>query len=223
MHILLVEDDSKIAQFIQEELEEDGHRVVICQDGKTGAHTALTSQWDMIILDRMLPKLDGLTLLQQIRDQGLATPVLMLTAMDGIQERVDGLSTGADDYLVKPFDIAELRARIYAIVRRSVNTTNKTLLYAQDLVLNRTTQAVSRADQPIILMPREYKILEYMLLHADQLVTKSMLLQHVWHFNFDPQTSLVQTHVSRLRSKIDKPFDSPLIETIKGQGYVIHS
>lgn len=221
MHVLIVEDDLETGEFIQRGLQEAGDSA----QHVTGADEALTlapqQQFDAIVFDRLLPGMDGIDAVRLLREAKVETPMIMLTALSGIDDRVAGLEAGADDYMVKPFAFSELYARLQALLRRQPFNAEVSTLQAGDLVLNRTTQVVTRAGQPIELARREYRILELLLLNVGHVVTRTMLLDRVWGYGFDPRTSIVQTHVSRLRAKIDKPFDSELIRTVRGSGYVI--
>ena len=221
MNILLVEDDAETATFITRGLRESGAAVTHVSDAPQGIVAATQHDYDTIIFDRMLPGMDGLDAVRVLRQSKIETPIIMLTALAGIDDRVDGLEAGADDYLVKPFAFAELYARIRALGRRQPMQQEELRLQIADLLLDRTTQQVTRGGQRIDLMPREYRILEFLMQHPGQLVTRTMLLEKVWGYNFDPKTSLVQTHVSRLRAKVDKPFEEELIRTVRGSGYII--
>lgn len=223
MNILLVEDNDETAEFIMRGLTEAGETVTRESAGNTGLVAAASSDFDVIIFDRLLPGVDGLNAVRVLRESNVTTPIIMLTALSGIDDRVAGLEAGADDYLVKPFAFSELYARLKALSRRSPMTPTETRLQIGDLILERTTQTVTRAGQPLELLPREYRILEYLMQNEGQLVTRTMLLEKVWGYSFDPKTSLVQTHLSRLRAKVDKPFDKEMITTIRGSGYVIAS
>jgi two-component system OmpR family response regulator len=184
---------------------------------------AAGERYDMMVVDRMLPELDGLAIVKTIRGAGIETPVLFLTALGGIDDRVTGLDAGGDDYLVKPFAFSELLARINALARRPPFASAETVLRVADLEMDLLKRTVIRDGQGIDLQPREFRLLEYLLRHAGDVVTRTMLLEHVWDFNFDPRTNVVETHVSRLRSKVDKPFDTPLIHTVRGAGYSVHA
>jgi len=223
MQILLVEDNEETASFIVRGLEEAGSTVTLERNGKSGMVRAAGGDFDVIIFDRMLPGMDGLDAVRVLRQSNIETPVLMLTAMSGIDDRVAGLEAGADDYLVKPFAFEELYARVKALSRRLPLNQEPTQLKIADLILERTTQKVSRAGQILDLLPREYRILEYMMQNEGQLITRTMLLEKIWGYRFDPKTSLVQTHFSRLRAKVDKPFNVELIKTVRGAGYVIEA
>ncbi|MBQ4810544.1 response regulator transcription factor [Pseudoalteromonas luteoviolacea] len=221
MKVLIVEDDFDTADFIKRGLEQNGdtaHHVGTAQQGMV---LATSEEFDVIIFDRLLPKMDGIDAVRILRGSNVVTPIIMLTALSETADRVSGLDAGADDYLVKPFDFSELYARLKALTRRTPLKQEALLLNIADLRLERTARRVSRGGQALDLNPKEYQILEYLMLNPGQLVTKTMLLEKVWGFNFDPKTSLVQTHVSRLRNKVDKPFDTELIKTIRGCGYII--
>ena len=221
MNILFVEDNEETAAFVSRGLEEAGDTVTVVSDSKNGLIAAAAGRFDVIVFDRLLPGLDGLDAVRVLRQSGVTTPIIMLTALSGIDDRVDGLEAGADDYLVKPFAFSELHARIRALSRRQPLTEEVTRLQVGDLVMERTTQIATRDNHVLDLLPREYRILEYLMQNEGQLVTRTMLLEKIWGYKFDPKTSLVQTHLSRLRAKVDKPFDTELIRTVRGSGYVI--
>ena len=222
VQILLVEDNQETVAFISRGLEEARDAVTIATAAQEGLLAAAAHTFDVIIFDRLLPGMDGLDAVRVLRQSGIVTPILMLTALDGIDDRVNGLEAGADDYLTKPFAFAELYARLRALARRQpLAEAEATRLMVGDLVLERTTQTVTRAGERLELLPREYRILEYLMLNEGQLVTRTMLLERVWGYRFDPKTSLVQTHLSRLRAKVDRPFETELIRTVRGAGYVI--
>lgn len=221
MHILLVEDDLKVAKYLVSAFHESGHHVSHAQDGPEGKTLGLTLALDVMVVDRMLPRLDGLSLVRELREQGVSTPALFLTALDTIDERVEGLRAGGDDYLVKPFAYAELLARVESIVRRDNAAAIEHRLIVADLELNRLTREVRRAGQLLDLTPQEYRLLEYLMQHAGHVMTRTMLLENVWHYHFDPQTNIIDVHISKLRNKIDKNFDSPLLRTIRGAGYCL--
>lgn len=221
MNILLVEDNDETASFISRGLEEAGETVTHELTARTGLVTAASQSFDVMIFDRLLPGMDGVDAVRVLRQSGVTTPIIMLTALSGIDDRVEGLEAGADDYLVKPFAFSELYARIRALSRRQPLAEEVTRLQVGDLIVERTTQTVTRQGKALDLLPREYRILEYLMQNEGQLVTRTMLLEKIWGYRFDPKTSLVQTHLSRLRSKVDKPFDAELIRTIRGAGYVI--
>ena len=222
MRVLVVEDEPETADYIRTSLTAAGHVVDHCADGKAGFLSALDNDYDVLVVDRMLPGLDGLTLVKSIRGANVATPVLFLSAMGGINDRVDGLEAGADDYLVKPFSFMELSARLAALTRRPPLKAEETVLRVVDLEMDLIRRTVFRAGQAIDLQPREFSLLEYLMRNADRVLTRTMLLEAVWDFHFDPKTNVVETHISRLRNKIDKPFDSALIHTVRGAGYSLH-
>lgn len=219
MHILLIEDDCTVAEYLARGLGECGHVVDHAEDGDAGLHLALTGEYDVIIADRMLPKRDGLSIIRMLRADGDLTPVLVLSALGEVDDRVAGLRAGGDDYLVKPCAFSELLARLEALTRRHVETVDATQLQLADLVLDLRTQHVSRAGHVVRLQPREYRLLEYLMRHAGQVVTRTMLLENVWDFHFDPQTNVIDVQISRLRTKIDRDFDRPLLHTVRGAGY----
>ncbi len=219
MHVLLVEDDQALADYIHSQLEGAGHECVHCADGESGQEAARSQRFDVWIIDRMLPGKDGLSLLQSRRQEGDETPALVLSALGEVDDRVQGLQSGADDYLVKPFAMDELLARLQVLLRRGQGVQATTQLHAGELSMDLLQQEVSRGDTVIALQPREYKLLEYLMRHAGQVVTRAMLLEHVWGYNFDPQTNVIDVHISRLRQKIDKDFDTPLLHTVRGAGY----
>ncbi|MEP4146415.1 MAG: response regulator transcription factor [Halioglobus sp.] len=220
MNVLLVEDDPSVAKFICSELARVGYSSVHCADGDGAYDTARDQAFDVWIVDRMLPGRDGLRLIQDLRDIGNKTPALVLSALGEVDDRVQGLRSGADDYLVKPFAMDELLARLQVLSRRGAsNSDGTTRLQVEDLVMDLLQQDVSRRGQPVLLQPREYKLLEYLMRYAGQVVTRAMLLEHVWGYNFDPQTNVIDVHVSRLRQKIDKDFETPLLLTVRGAGY----
>ncbi len=221
MHILLIEDDPEAAQFLQTGLQPEGHKVSVENDGRSGLIIAATGTFDLLILERSLPGLDGLAILRVLREVGVQTPALFLTMMDGIAHRVEGLRAGADDYLVKPFVLEELSARIAALARRRTGIPKNFILRIADLELNRLNQVVRRAGEKIDLKPREFKLLEYLMLHENQVVTHAMILEDVWNFHFDPKTGFIESHISRLRTKLDRGFNKELIRTFRGSGYRI--
>ena len=222
MNILLVEDDSATASFIQKGLSESGYIVDHAVDGEDGLHLALTGSYDALIIDRMLPRRDGLSIVQTLRSRQIDTPVLILSALGEVDNRVEGLRAGGDDYLVKPYAFSELLARLQALLRRSQPTPDQSVLRLRDLEMDLLKRQVKRAGQPINLQPREFTLLEYLLRHAGQVVTRTMLLEKVWDYHFDPQTNVIDVHISRLRSKLDKDFDVPLLHTIRGAGYLLY-
>lgn len=220
--VLLIEDELESAEHTASKLAENGWSVETASDGERGLRLGLEDRFDVIIVDRMLPSLDGLTLVAELRVRDVQTPVLFVTAMGSVTDRVAGLEGGGDDYLVKPFSFAELRARLHILARRGDSShVEATVLRAGNLKLDRLQRSVVRENRAVDLLPLEFKLLEFMLLHAGQVVTRSMLLQQVWGFKFDPQTNIVETHISRLRSKLDPSGSDPLIKTIRGAGYLI--
>ena len=223
MRILVVEDDSETAGYLTGGLEEEGHAVSWSRAGRDGLFLAMTENFDLLIIDRMLPELDGLTLVKTLRAARIETPVLFLTTMAGIDDRVTGLNAGGDDYLVKPFAFSELVARVKALSRRPRGTTVDTNFRVADLELDVVKHVVKRAGQEIQLQPREFRLLEYLMRHAGQVVTRTMLLDNVWNYHFDPKTNVVESHLSRLRTKIDKGFSPELIHTVRGAGYCLRA
>lgn len=222
MRILLVEDDLKIASFIVKGLEEAGFAMDHAADGEDGLHLALNEPYDAAIIDLMLPKLDGLTLIEQLRQQKVNTPVIILSAKRSIDDRIKGLQMGGDDYLTKPFSFSELLARVQALIRRANRAVEPTSLSFEDLSMNLITREVKRGDKVIDLQPKEFALLEYIMRNAGRVVSKTMILEHVWDYNFDPQTDVVDVLVCRLRSKVDRSFDQKMIHTIRGVGYVLN-
>ncbi len=221
MKILIIEDDEKTAGYVANGLREAGYTIDRAGDGKEGLYLAADGGYDLLVVDRMLPVMDGLAVVRALRGSGVHTPVLFLTALSGIDERVSGLDAGGDDYLTKPFSFAELEARVRALLRRPAAAVQQTVLRVADLELDLVKRTVARGDQPISLQPREFRLLEYLMRHAGEVVTRTMLLEQVWDFHFDPQTNVVETHISRLRTKVDKPFQSTLIHTVRGAGYCL--
>jgi len=221
MHILVIEDDTETASYIARGLKPHGYTVDQAADGKDGLFMALENQHDIIILDRMLPALDGLSILKTLRSSGKQTPVIILSAMGEVDDRVEGLKAGGDDYLVKPFAFSELLARIEVLLRRGEIKPDTSLLRVADLELDRLTHTVKRGGKVINLQPREYLILEFLMQHAGQVVTRTMLLESVWEYHFDPQTNIIDVHISRLRNKIDKGFTPALLQTVRGAGYCL--
>lgn len=221
MRVLLVEDDPHTAAFILKGLREDGHTVEHASDGRQGLFLATTENFDTIVLDRMLPLLDGLVLLQTLRGAGNRTPLLLLTALGEVEHRVEGLRSGADDYLVKPFAYSELSARLDSIVRRGREGASgeSTRLRVGDLELDLLSREARRGDKRIELQPREFRLLEYLMRQAERVVTRTMLLEAVWDYHFDPQTNVIDVHISRLRQKIDHGHERPLLHTVRGAGY----
>ena len=227
MRILLIEDDPETTRFVRKGLEEAGHVVDQAGDGRQGLLLALDAEPDVIVVDRMLPGLDGLSIVRSLRAAGRTAPVLVLSALGEVDDRVEGLRAGGDDYLVKPFAFAELSARLEALARRRAGGAGDaapvTRLVAADLEMDLLARTVQRAGRPIELQPREFRLLEHLMRHAGQVVTRTMLLEAVWDYHFDPQTNVIDVHVSRLRRKIDRGFDIPLIHTVRGAGYVIRA
>jgi two-component system OmpR family response regulator len=222
MKVLLIEDDIKTSAFVRRGLEEHGHVVDTAASGRDGLFLAAGEPYNVMIVDRMLPGLDGLGIVKTVRAAGVMTPVLFLTTMGGIEERVEGLEAG-DDYLVKPFAFAELLARVNALARRPPMTQVPTVLKVADLEMDLINRKVRRAALEIDLQPREFRLLEYLMRNAGRVVTRTMLLEHVWEFHFDPTTNIIETHISRLRSKIDRGFDAELLETVRGSGYLLRA
>ncbi|MBN9564117.1 MAG: response regulator transcription factor [Alphaproteobacteria bacterium] len=224
MRILVVEDDKDVAGFVVRGLKEAGHLVEHADNGRDGLFMAASENFDAVILDRMLPGgIDGLRLLETLRGQKNTVPVLFLSALAEVDDRVRGLKAGGDDYLTKPFAFAELLARVEALARRGKGDAPVTRLLVADLELDLLSRQVRRAGQKIDLQPREFRLLEYLMRHAGQVVTRTMLLEGVWDYHFDPQTNVIDVHVSRLRQKVDKPFPSPLIHTIRNAGYMLRA
>jgi two-component system OmpR family response regulator len=224
MRILVVEDDKDVAGFVVRGLKEAGHVVEHADNGRDGLFMAVSEPFDAIVLDRMLPGgIDGLKILETLRGQKNATPVLILSALADVNERVKGLKAGGDDYLTKPFAFAELLARVEALSRRGKAEGPTTKLVVEDLEMDLLARQVKRSGQKIDLQPREFRLLEYLMRHAGQVVTRTMLLEGVWDYHFDPQTNVIDVHVSRLRQKVDKPFPVPLIQTIRNAGYTLRA
>jgi len=222
MRILVIEDDQHVASYLDKGLSESGHSVDLARDGKNGLVLATGEDYDAMVIDRMLPGIDGLTIVKSVRAAGIKTAILILSALGEVDDRVNGLKAGADDYLVKPFAFSELYARLEALQRRSNTTLNmETSVIVGDLELDLLSRSATRAGLQIELQPREFRLLEYLMRHAGQVVTRTMLLEHVWDYHFDPQTNVIDVHISRLRSKIDKGHDKPLLHTVRGAGYMI--
>ncbi len=217
----MIEDDREVAAYLQKGLAEHGHVVDRAEDGDEGLDLALSASYDALLLDRMLPRRDGLSVLGAMREAGVKTPVLILSALGEVDERVEGLRAGGDDYVAKPFAFSELLARLDALLRRTDPKQAETTLQVDDLVLERLSRVVTRAGRRIPLQPREFRLLEYLMQHAGQVVTRTMLLEHVWDYHFDPQTNVIDVHMSRLRSKIDRGFERPLLHTVRGAGYCL--
>lgn len=221
MKILVVEDDADAATFLVKGLRESGHAVDHALDGLTGKNMAEGGGYDAYVIDRMLPGMDGLTMLETRRSEGDETPALFLSALGEVDDRVAGLKAGGDDYLVKPYAFSELIARVEALGRRRGPTNIQTIFSVGDLEMDVMTRTVRRAGKKIDLQPREFRLLEYLMRHSGQVVTRTMLLENVWEYHFDPQTNVIDVHISRLRSKIDKEFDKPLLKTVRGAGYTL--
>ncbi len=223
MRILLIEDDRQMAGYLCKALGEAGAVVDLAEDGRDGLLQAASGPYDVLIVDRMLPGLDGLGIVRTLRASGNRTPVLFLSALGEVDDRVEGLRAGGDDYLVKPFAFSELYARIEALLRRGASDAPVTRRRVADLEMDLLKREVSRAGRVIPLQPREFRLLEYLLAHAGQVVTRTMLLEHVWDYHFDPQTNVIDVHISRLRAKIDRGFEPPLLHTVRGAGYMIRA
>lgn len=223
MRILIIEDDLDTASYIKRGVGEAGHLADHAADGRDGLLLATTEQYDVLIIDRMLPEMDGLTIVKTIRAAENNTPVLILSALGEVDDRVQGLKAGADDYLVKPFAFSELMARLEALLRRKEVEAPATRLQVDDLQLDLLSREVTRNRQTLDLQPREFRLLEYLMRHHGQVVTRTMLLEKVWDYHFDPQTNIIDVHISRLRGKIDKGFDKPLLHTVRGSGYVLRA
>ena len=221
MRILLVEDDQKIALFIIKGLKAEGFAVDHADNGEDGLHLALTEPYDAAVIDIMLPRLDGLALIERMRLEKKNIPVIILSAKDTVDDRVTGLQTGGDDYLTKPFAFSELLARIQALIRRSTDQSEPTRLVVDDVSMNLITREVVRDDQKIELQPLEFSLLEYLMRNAGRVVSKTMIMEHVWDYYFDPQTNVVESRIYKLREKIDKNFTTKLIHTVRGVGYVL--
>ena len=221
MKLLVVEDDREAAAFLVKGLKESGHTVDHAADGREGLMLATTERFDAIILDRMLPGMDGLAIVAALRASDNATPVLILSALDQVDDRVRGLKAGGDDYLTKPYAFSELMARLESLLRRGAGGKTETKLKVGELEIDLLARTVRRGAAEIELLPREFRLLEYLMKHAGQVVTRTMLLENVWDYHFDPQTNVIDVHISRLRSKIDKGFAQPLLHTVRGAGYMI--
>jgi two-component system OmpR family response regulator len=222
MRVLVVEDNSDTGAYIRQGLREQGYAVDLASDGIQGLDYAVAGVYDLLILDRMLPGLDGLDLLRRLRERGVATPAIFLSARGNVGDRVEGLDAGADDYLVKPFSFAELLARIRVVLRRGAEVV-PTILQVADLRLDPVARSVERAGRRIDLSAKQFALLEYLLRHAGQVVSRTMILEHVWDFEFDALTNVVDVHINRLRNKVDRDFDRPLIHTLRGVGYVLRA
>ena len=222
MRILIIEDDADVLAYIVKGLTEQGHTIDQAADGKSGLLLATTEDYDAMVIDRMLPEIDGLTIVKSVRGAGKQTPMLILSALGEVDSRVEGLRAGGDDYLTKPFAFSELLARIEALGRRPATISEpETSLHVADMEMNLLARTVTRANRNIDLQPREFRLLEYLMRHQGQVVTRTMLLEQVWDYHFDPQTNVIDVHVSRLRGKVDKGFEHNLIQTVRGAGYMI--
>jgi two-component system OmpR family response regulator len=221
MRLLIIEDDRDAAEYLVKAFREVGHVADSAANGEDGLALALDDAYDVLIVDRMLPKLDGLSLIGQLRQKGKETPVLILSALGQVDDRVKGLRAGGDDYLPKPYSFSELLARVEVLSRRRGKPSEETVYRVGDLELDRLSHSVKRGDAEIDLQPREFRLLEYLMKHSGQVVTRTMLLENVWDYHFDPQTNVIDVHISRLRSKIDKGFAQPLLHTVRGAGYMI--
>jgi len=221
MRLLIIEDDRDVAGYLAKAFNEVGHVADVASDGEDGLNLALDGAYDVLIVDRMLPKLDGLSVIGKLRADGISTPALILSALGQVDDRVKGLRAGGDDYLAKPYAFSELLARVEVLARRRVGPGEETVYRVADLELDRLSHRVARGKDEIVLQPREFRLLEYLMKHAGQVVTRTMLLENVWDYHFDPQTNVIDVHISRLRSKIDKNFGSPLLHTVRGAGYTI--
>jgi two-component system, OmpR family, response regulator len=223
VHLLLIEDDTEAARFLIEGLRESGYTVDHAADGREGLSRAREARFDLIVTDRMLPHIDGLAVIEQLRARGVGTPVLVLSALGSVDDRVRGLKAGGDDYLTKPFAFAELLARIEALLRRHAGAAHATRLKVEDLEFDLLARRVTRGGREVELTARELKLLEFLMRRAGQVVTRTMLLEGVWDLHFDPQSNLIDVHISRLRQAIDRGSDHPLIHTVRGTGYVLRS
>lgn len=221
MKVLVIEDDREASRYLEKALTEAGHSADVAGDGETGETLAENGHYDVLIVDRMLPKKDGLSVIMALRAKGIGTPVLILSALGQVDDRVTGLRAGGDDYLTKPYAFSELLARIEVLQRRKNPKEAETIYRVGDLELDRLAHTAKRGGQDIILQPREFRLLEYLMRHAGQVVTRTMLLENVWDYHFDPQTNVIDVHISRLRSKIEKGFDTPLLHTVRGAGYML--
>jgi two-component system, OmpR family, response regulator len=221
MRLLIVEDDREAADYLKKALREAGHVAELARDGEEGLAAAVDGEFDVLVVDRMLPKRDGLSVISELRARGNKTPVLILSALGQVDDRVTGLRAGGDDYLAKPYAFSELLARVEALTRRTTQQSGDTVYRVGDLELDRLSHRVTRGGKEIPLQPREFRLLEYLMRHAGQVVTRTMLLENVWDYHFDPQTNVIDVHVSRLRAKVDKGFDSALLHTVRGAGYMI--
>ncbi len=223
MHILVIEDDIEAAGWLVKGLREAGHVTDHAKDGEEGLEMAREGDYDVLIVDRMMPKMDGLTLVRKLREEGDMTPALFLSALGDVDDKVEGLRAGGDDYIAKPYAFSELLARIEVLGRRKTAEPVQTRLKVGDLEMDLLKRKVTRAGKEILLQPREFKLLEYLMRNAGNVVTRTMLLENVWDYHFDPQTNVIDVHISRLRGKIDKEFDKPLLHTIRGAGYMLRA
>ena len=223
MKVLIVEDDREASAYLARALKESGHVPDEAADGEVGLEMARSASYDVLIVDRMLPKRDGLSMIRELRSEGDDTPVLILSALGQVDDRVKGLRSGGDDYLTKPYAFSELLARVEILARRKKPDEAETTLTVADLTLDRLSREVTRAGKKILLQPREFRLLEYLMRNAGKVVTRTMLLEEVWDYHFDPQTNVIDVHISRLRSKIDKDFDPPLLHTVRGAGYMLRT
>jgi two-component system OmpR family response regulator len=221
MRLLIVEDDRDAAEYLRKALREAGHVAELAPDGEVCLAAAVDGEFDVLVVDRMLPKRDGLSVISELRTRGNKTPVLILSALGQVDDRVAGLRAGGDDYLAKPYAFSELLARVEALTRRTTQQSGDTVYRVGDLELDRLSHRVTRDGKEIPLQPREFRLLEYLMRHAGQVVTRTMLLENVWDYHFDPQTNVIDVHVSRLRAKVDKGFDVTLLHTVRGAGYMI--
>jgi len=221
MRLLIIEDDRESADYLVKAFREVGHVADLAGDGEEGLAMAESGEYDVLVVDRMLPKRDGLSLIGALREHGNRTPVLILSALGQVDDRIKGLRAGGDDYLPKPYAFAELLARVEVLSRRNVGPSEETTYRVGDLELDRLSHRVARGKDELTLQPREFRLLEYLMQHAGKVVTRTMLLEHVWDYHFDPQTNVIDVHVSRLRAKIDRDFDAPLLSTVRGAGYMI--
>lgn len=223
MKILVIEDDREAAEYIQKAYDEAGHTADVAADGEVGFSLADSGDYDVLVVDRMLPRRDGLSVVAQLRARGKTIPVLILSALGEVDDRVTGLRAGGDDYLTKPYAFSELLARTEALNRRGQSKEVETVYKVGDLELDRLSHTVRRAGREIVLQPREFRLLEYLMRHAGQVVTRTMLLENVWDYHFDPQTNVIDVHVSRLRAKIEKEFGPPVLHTVRGAGYMLRA
>ncbi len=221
MRLLLIEDDTKIASFVKKGLEESGFAVDHAADGEDGLYLALNESYDVAVIDIMLPKLDGLIIIEEMRQRRINTPVIILSAKQTVDDRIKGLQTGGDDYLTKPFSFAELLARVQALIRRATDTSDPTNLNAGDISVDLLTREIIRSGKKIELQPREFALLEYLMRNKERVIPKTMILEHIWGYDFEPQTDVVDVLVCRLRSKIDRDFDDKIIHTVRGVGYAL--